>query len=28
MVAGWIVLLYLRLERPARAVSIKGSVAL
>jgi putative heme transporter len=28
MVAGWLVLLYLRLERPARAVSIKGSVAL
>jgi uncharacterized membrane protein YbhN (UPF0104 family) len=28
MVAGWLVLLYLRLERPARAVSMKGSVAL
>lgn len=28
MVAGWLVLLYLRLERPTRAVSIKGSVAL
>jgi hypothetical protein len=28
MVAGWLVLLYLRLERPARAVSIKGTVAL
>lgn len=28
MVAGWLVLLYLHLERPARAVSIKRSVAL
>jgi hypothetical protein len=28
MVAGWLVLLYLRLERPARAASLKGSVAL
>jgi putative heme transporter len=28
MVAGWLVLLYLRLERSARAASIKGSVAL
>jgi putative heme transporter len=28
MVSGWLVLLYLRLERPTRAVSIKGSVAL
>jgi hypothetical protein len=27
-VAGWLVLLYLRLERPARAMSLKGSVAL
>jgi putative heme transporter len=27
MIAGWLVLLYLRLERPARALSIKGSVA-
>jgi uncharacterized protein (TIRG00374 family) len=28
MVAGWLVLLYLRLERPSRAISITGSVAL
>ncbi len=28
MVAGWLVLLYLRLERPSHAVSITGSVAL
>ncbi len=28
MVVGWLVLLYLRLERPARAISIKESVAL
>jgi hypothetical protein len=28
MVSGWLVLLYLRLERTSRAVSIKGSVAL
>ncbi len=28
MVSGWLVLLYLRLERPSRAVSVKGIVAL
>lgn len=28
MISGWLVLLYLRLERPARGLTIKGSVAL
>jgi len=28
MVAGWLVLLYLRLERPTQVVTVKGSVAI